>query len=137
MLRMGTPFSKLRFTKVTRSVSEGGKSRPRLRFGLLDGDRKRLSSSRVESKTCELPAASHRPVFFVNFASFCSNLLAKSRRGCSRFTARKTPKEPLVDLSGFTADNRKCPRISQISANEGIILDDEDARFLTHSRSFA
>jgi hypothetical protein len=29
-------------------VSEGGKARPRLRFGLLDWNRKHLNSSRVE-----------------------------------------------------------------------------------------
>jgi hypothetical protein len=34
--------------KVTRSVSEDGKARPRLRFGLLDCDRKRLNSAVVE-----------------------------------------------------------------------------------------
>jgi hypothetical protein len=34
-------------SKVTRSVSEGGKARPRLRFGLLGWDQKHLSSSRV------------------------------------------------------------------------------------------
>jgi hypothetical protein len=34
--------------KVTRSVSKGGKVRPRLCFGLLGGDRKHLGSSRVK-----------------------------------------------------------------------------------------
>jgi hypothetical protein len=35
-------------SKVTRSVSEGGKARPHSRFGLLDRGRKHRSSSRVE-----------------------------------------------------------------------------------------
>jgi hypothetical protein len=35
-------------SKVTQSVSEGGNARPRLRFGLLDWNRKHLSSACVE-----------------------------------------------------------------------------------------
>jgi hypothetical protein len=66
----------------------------------IRGHGNRRSNKMSQLQTCELSVATLYPVFRVNFASFCSNLLAKSRRGCSRLISRNTPKEPLADLFG-------------------------------------